>query len=73
MLKPMTKTAELKDHPATHTRSSIRLSSELIAAIDATRRRRPGKISRNTWITEAVEEKLAREGAGSRPGEKPDG
>jgi len=33
------------------------------AAIDRACASRPGHISRNTWLTEAVEEKLAREAA----------
>lgn len=42
-------------------RQNLRLSPELWAAIDAARERRAGNISRNTWITEALEEKLGRE------------
>jgi hypothetical protein len=42
------------------TRQSLRLDPELWAAIDAARRNRPGNISRNTWITEAILEKVAR-------------
>ena len=42
-------------------RLNLRLSGETFEAIDAARQSRPGNISRNTWITEAVEEKLARE------------
>jgi hypothetical protein len=30
-------------------------------AIDEARSARPGSVSRNTWIAEAIEEKLARE------------
>jgi len=43
------------------TRQSLRLDQELMAAIDLARLRRPGNISRNTWITEAILEKLSRE------------
>lgn len=43
----------------------LRLSAELVQAIDASRERRPGCVSRNTWIAEAIEEKLAREYAAS--------
>jgi predicted HicB family RNase H-like nuclease len=46
-------------------RSNLRLSAETIAGIDATRAARPGNISRNTWITEAIEEKLARDAVGA--------
>lgn len=42
-------------------RINLRLAAETFEAIDAARLVRPGNISRNTWITEAVEEKLARE------------
>jgi hypothetical protein len=40
-------------------RINLRLPAETFEAIDAARAGRPGNISRNTWITEAVEEKLA--------------
>lgn len=42
-------------------RINLRLSAETFGAIDALRSRRAGHISRNTWLTEAVEEKLARD------------
>jgi hypothetical protein len=45
-------------------RINLRLPAETFEAIDAARAGRPGNISRNTWITEAVEEKLARDRAG---------
>jgi hypothetical protein len=44
-------------------RINLRLSAETFEAVDAARGVRPGSISRNTWITEAVEEKLARDRA----------
>ena len=44
-------------------RINLRLSAETFALIDAARAGRPGNVSRNTWIAEAVEEKLARENA----------
>lgn len=43
-------------------RINLRLPAEVFAAIDEARADRPGNISRNTWITEAVQEKLLREG-----------
>ncbi len=43
-------------------RNNLRLEAELWKAIDAARRQRPGSVSRNTWITEAVLEKLKRDG-----------
>ena len=42
-------------------RQSLRLDPEVWTAIDRARLRRAGSISRNTWITEAIAEKLARE------------
>jgi hypothetical protein len=44
-------------------RINLRLPAETFDAIDAFRARRTGVVSRNTWITEAVEEKLLRERA----------
>jgi hypothetical protein len=44
-------------------RINLRLSAETFDAIDACRAERAGIVSRNTWITEAVEVKLARERA----------
>lgn len=49
--------------PATLDRLNLRLPGQVFAAIDAARLERPGHVSRNTWITEAVQEKLAREGS----------
>jgi metal-responsive CopG/Arc/MetJ family transcriptional regulator len=40
---------------------SLRLDYEMLEAIDRLRARRPGNISRNTWIVEAVQEKIERE------------
>jgi metal-responsive CopG/Arc/MetJ family transcriptional regulator len=42
-------------------RTSLRLDAELVAMIDEVRIRRVGVVSRNTWIAEAIQEKLARE------------
>ncbi|MDR6530253.1 hypothetical protein J2800_000989 [Caulobacter rhizosphaerae] len=42
-------------------RINLRLSPKTFDAIDAARGSRPGSVSRNTWITEAVQEKLDRE------------
>lgn len=42
-------------------RINLRLSADTFAAIDSRRADRPGNVSRNTWITEAIAEKLARE------------
>ncbi|MDX3899378.1 MAG: hypothetical protein QHC40_02520 [Sphingobium sp.] len=42
-------------------RINLRLSAETFESIDAARARRAGRVSRNTWIAEAIEEKLGRE------------
>ena len=41
-------------------RINLRLAAETFAAIDAACAARPGNVSRNPWIAEAVQEKLAR-------------
>lgn len=43
--------------------SSLRLPPKVEDEVDQARRKRPGKISRNTWILEAIQEKLEREAA----------
>lgn len=48
-------------------RINLRLSHEVLEAIDAECSRRAGSVSRNTWITEAVTERLARLASSSRP------
>lgn len=50
------------------TRQSLRLDPATWTAIDDARRRRSGKIARNTWIAEAITEKLQRE---RQPEEQP--
>ena len=42
-------------------RINVRLPAEVFEAMDAARGARPGHISRNTWMTDAIEEKLTRE------------
>ena len=42
-------------------RLNVRLPQEALEAIDRSRASRAGNISRNTWITEAIQEKLGRE------------
>lgn len=42
-------------------RTSLRLSAETFALIDKARVKRAGNVSRNTWIAEAIQEKLSRE------------
>ncbi len=53
----MTATAKKDDR----SRQSVRLHPEMWEAIDFVHARRPGVVSRNTWIAEAILEKLARE------------
>lgn len=42
-------------------RLNFRLSPETFEAIDQARSARPGNVSRNTWIAEAIKEKLERD------------
>ena len=42
---------------------NLRVPEEIVNKVDALRRKRTGKISRNTWILEAIEDKLERESA----------
>jgi hypothetical protein len=42
-------------------RQSLRLEAAIWAAIDQARGQRPGNITRTTWITEAIMEKLQTE------------
>lgn len=42
--------------------TSIRVESEIMDAIDSARSKRPGNVSANTWIVEAILEKLQRDG-----------
>ena len=44
-------------------RINLRLPAATFGAIDHARSARPGSVSRNTWISEAIEEKLVRDGA----------
>lgn len=42
-------------------RLQLRIPDATRQQIDKIRKKRPGKLSRHTWIMEAIEEKLARE------------
>ena len=53
----------MQKHTGLRDRTSLRLNPDTLAEVDAARLRRPGRISRNTWIAEAIYEKLARETA----------
>ncbi len=48
-------------HDEDEVRFTLRGSFYLFSLIDRARGRRPGKISRNTWILEAITEKLKKE------------
>ncbi|RAR66846.1 ribbon-helix-helix CopG family protein [Paraburkholderia unamae] len=63
MMAPMMKTA--KDSRAATERITVRLPDDMLAEIDAECSRRVGNVSRNTWILEAVQEKLSRAGGGA--------
>jgi len=51
-------------------RFNLRLPQDTVAAIDSARACRAGNVSRNTWITEAIEEKLRRDGGETNPQEQ---
>lgn len=42
-------------------RMNVRLPQEIFERIDKVRALRPGYVSRNTWIAEAIQEKLEKE------------
>ena len=48
-------------------RINLRLAGDTFTQIDAACTARPGNVSRNTWIAEAIEEKLARDGKSTLP------
>lgn len=48
-------------------RTNLRLPLDLCAAIDALRKRMPGNVSRNTWISMAIQEKVTRDSQAPRP------
>jgi hypothetical protein len=62
---PDSKTATIR----TLDRINLRLPGKTFDAIDEARGARSGNVSRNTWITEAVEEKLARDRSASGKGQ----
>ena len=43
---------------------NLRVPESLVRQVDALRKRRTGKISRNTWILEAIADKVEREQGG---------
>jgi predicted HicB family RNase H-like nuclease len=48
-------------------RATLRIPRDVVEAIDAECSRRVGSVSRNTWIIEAVMEKLTRHSSVTRP------
>jgi len=66
LIRIMSSTAKKDDRP----RQNVRLHPQMWEAIDDVRTKRPGVVSRNTWIAEAILEKLARE---QDTGEPPSG
>jgi hypothetical protein len=48
-------------------RTTLRIPRDVVQAIDAECSRRAGSVSRNTWIIEAVMEKLTRHSSVTRP------
>ncbi|MGU7843605.1 ribbon-helix-helix domain-containing protein [Burkholderia sp. AW33-5] len=54
-----------KDSRAQTERITVRVPDDMLTAIDAECSRRVGNVSRNTWILEAVQEKLSRAGGGA--------
>jgi len=42
-------------------RINLRMPTGIMKAIDDSRKQRPGRVSKNTWIIEAIEERLERE------------
>jgi hypothetical protein len=53
-------------------RQSLRLDPQVWEKIDCERGRRAGSVSRNTWIAEAILEKLSREQDDKKPRRSPD-
>jgi predicted HicB family RNase H-like nuclease len=41
---------------------NLRVPDELVVKVDSLRKARTGQVSRNTWILEAIEDKIEREG-----------
>jgi len=48
-------------------RQNLRLDPDIWDRVDEQREKRPGSVSRNTWITEAILEKLTREAKPESP------
>ena len=59
--------ATVTSKPENRARANLRLDASVWRAIDDARGQRAGYISRNTWVLEAVLEKLAREQQNGEP------
>jgi len=53
--------ASQEEHTEKERVFNMRVPESLVAKVDALRKRRAGKISRNTWILEAIEDRVNRE------------
>jgi predicted HicB family RNase H-like nuclease len=53
--------ASQEEHTEKERIFNLRVPESLVAKVDALRKRRTGKISRNTWILEAIEDKVESE------------
>ena len=53
--------ASNEEHPEKERIFNLRVPESLVAKVDALRKLRTGKISRNTWILEAIADKIERE------------
>ena len=53
--------ASQEEHTEKERIFNLRVPESLVAKVDALRKRRTGKISRNTWILEAIEDRIKRE------------
>ena len=56
-----TSSASQEEHTEKERVFNLRVPESLVEQVDALRKRRTGKISRNTWILEAIEDKITRE------------
>ena len=53
--------ASQEEHTEKERVFNLRVPESLVEKVDALRKRRTGKISRNTWILEAIEDRVNRE------------
>jgi predicted HicB family RNase H-like nuclease len=56
-----TSSASQEDNQEKERIFNLRVPESFVEQVDALRKRRTGKISRNTWILEAIADKIARE------------